>query len=203
MAYAERCFEEPEICPEENAGRQVAEFERLLNRLSPTLRRITRKLNGNLAFMDDQDLYQEALMHLWTKFAARDLDDKTDSYMLQGCYFHLKNHLRKSQDGPPLLSLNEPAGEDGFSLADILPTEGASSVEEVEGRLQLEAITGTGVSDREKAVLFCCLEDMTTREIGQRLGISHVSVVKIRNKIRARYGKIYGREGVRSRSEAN
>jgi RNA polymerase sigma factor (sigma-70 family) len=192
MAYAARYYDEPEMWSEENPESRVPEFEQLLKRLSPTLKRITRKLNNNLAFMDDQDLFQEALVHLWIKFSSRDLDDKTDSYMLQGCYFHLKNYLRKTQDGPALLSLNEPAGEDGFSLADILPTQEASSLEKVEGKLQLEAITGTGTSEREKAVLFCSLEDMTTREIGQKLGISHVSVVKIRNKIRGRYEKMCG-----------
>ena len=192
MAYAERYYEEPGIWSEDDPESRVLEFEQLLRRLSPTLKRITRKLNSNLAFMDDQDLFQEALVHLWTKFSSRDLDDKTDSYMLQGCYFHLKNHLRKTQDGPALLSLSEPAGEEGFSFADVLPAQEVSSLEKVEGKLQLEAITGKGMSEREKAVLFCSLEDMTTREIGQRLGISHVSVVKIRNKIRGRYEKICG-----------
>jgi RNA polymerase sigma factor (sigma-70 family) len=198
MAFAERYYDEPEMWSDEDPESRIPEFEQLLKRLSPTLKRITRKLNSNLAFMDDQDLFQEALVHLWTKFSSRDLDDKTDSYMLQGCYFHLKNHLRKNQDGPPLLSLNEPAGEDGFSLADVLPAQEATSLEKVEGKLQLEAITGTGVSEREKAVLFCSLEDMTTREIGQKLGISHVSVVKIRNKIKGRYEKIYGLCGAAS-----
>lgn len=76
-------------------------FEALVGKLTSTLRRITRKLNGHFTFMDDQDLFQEALIHLWSCFQSGSLDDKTDSYILQGCYFHLKNYIRKAQDGRP------------------------------------------------------------------------------------------------------
>jgi DNA-directed RNA polymerase specialized sigma subunit len=61
----------------------------------------------------------------------------------------------------------------------------------VETLLQIEAM-GRGISQRERDVLFFCLEGMTMREIGKKMGISHVSVVKIRNKIRERYQKLNG-----------
>jgi DNA-directed RNA polymerase specialized sigma subunit len=48
------------------------------------------------------------------------------------------------------------------------------------------------MSDREKKVLTFCLEGLTTREIGKQLGISHVSVVKIRNKLKGRYIELNG-----------
>ena len=95
---------------------QAMSFEALIAKLSPTLKRITCKLNGHFTFMDDQDLLQEALIHLWCDFQIGKLDDKTDSYILQGCYFHLKNYIRKSQDSAIMLSLNSIMEEDGPHL---------------------------------------------------------------------------------------
>lgn len=170
-------------------------FEALVTRLSPTLRRITRKLNGHFSFMDDQDLFQEALIHLWSHFQSGSLDDKTESYMLQGCYFHLKNYIRKSQDSATLLSLNSIMEEDGPHLEEILVANDLASYDQVEGTLQIEAMAAGGVSPRERAVLFFCLEGMTMREIGKKLGISHVSVVKIRNRIKEKYQQLNGTAG--------
>ncbi len=187
-------------CSREAAGKQpglkgeTMSFEALIAKLSPTLKRITCKLNGHFTFMDDQDLLQEALIHLWSDFQLGKLDDKTDSYILQGCYFHLKNYIRKSQDSATMLSLNSIMEEDGPHLEEILIADNLASYDRVETVLQIEAM-GSGISQREKDVLFFCLEGMTMREIGKRMGISHVSVVKIRNKIRERYQELNGIAG--------
>jgi RNA polymerase sigma factor (sigma-70 family) len=170
---------------------EAVSFEALIAKLSPTLKRITCKLNGHFTFMDDQDLLQEALIHLWCDFQMGKLDDKTDSYILQGCYFHLKNYIRKTQDSAIMLSLNSIMEEDGPHLEELLIADDLASYDRVEALLQIEAM-GSGVSQRERDVLFFCLEGMTTREIGKKMGISHVSVVKIRNKIRERYQKLNG-----------
>jgi RNA polymerase sigma factor (sigma-70 family) len=178
-------------------------FETLVTRLSPTLRRITRKLNGHFSFMDDQDLFQEALIHLWSHFQSGRLDDKTDSYMLQGCYFHLRNYIRKSQDSATLLSLSSIMEQDAPHLEEMLSAHELASYDQVEGTLQIEAIAASGVSQREKAVLFFCLEGMTTREIGKKLGISHVSVIKIRNRIKEKYRQLNGTARGNGRGGAN
>ncbi len=127
------------------------------------------------------------------------LDDKTDSYILQGCYFHLKNYIRKSQDSATMLSLNSILEEDGPHLEEILIADDLASYDRVETLLQIEAI-GSGISQRERDVLFFCLEGMTMREIGKKMGISHVSVVKIRNKIKERYQKLNGIDGENGRT---
>jgi RNA polymerase sigma factor (sigma-70 family) len=171
-------------------------FETLLARLSPTLKKITRKLNGHFSFMDDQDLFQEALLHLWTRFIAGDLTDKTDSYLLQGCYYHLKNYIRKTQDNTTVVSLNGTSEDEGPDLEETLVARDVVSYDEVEGDLQIEAIVASGMNQREKDVLFYSLDGMTTREIGVRLGVSHVSVVKARNKIKERYTKLHGISGI-------
>lgn len=193
------------VCTRETAAKQAgiktgaAPFEALIEKLSPTLKRITCKLNGHFTFMDDQDLLQEALIHLWTAFQRGLLDDKTDSYILQGCYFHLKNYIRKSQDSATMLSLNSILEEDGPHLEEILIADDLASYDRVETLLQIEAI-GSGISQRERDVLFFCLEGMTMREIGKKMGISHVSVVKIRNKIKERYQKLNGIDGENGRT---
>jgi DNA-directed RNA polymerase specialized sigma24 family protein len=65
-------------------------LEVVVRRPSPTLKRITRRLNGHHSFFDDEYLYQEALFHLWDGYSRRAIDDRADSYILQGCYYHLK-----------------------------------------------------------------------------------------------------------------
>lgn len=82
-------------------------FEELIKKLSPKLTRITYRLNGRFSFFNHEDLYQESLIHLWLKFKQGDLSDKTESYILQGCYFHLKNYIRKNCNKVKLLSLED------------------------------------------------------------------------------------------------
>ena len=167
-------------------------FEILVRKLSPTLRRIAGKLDCHFSFVDDQDLFQEALIHLWSRFKLGDLDDKTDSCILQGCYFHLKNYVGKTRDSAVLLSLSSIPDGDGARFEETLDAKALASYDEVEGSLQIEAMAGSGITQREKDVLSFSLEGMTTREIGKKLGISHVSVVKIRNKIKEKYERLNG-----------
>lgn len=162
-------------------------FAELLNRISPKLKKITYKLNGHFSFFNDEDLYQEALIHLWLKFKEGKLEDKTDSYILQGCYFHLKNYIRKNYDKANPISLNNSVNEEGeaFNLDDILSLEDPqSSFELIHCKMLIEKINNNRLTRREKEVFCLALEGLTTREIGARLGISHVSVVKLKGKIR-------------------
>src|SRR3989338_3784826 len=166
-------------------------FEGLVKKLSPTLKRITYKLNGHFSFFNDEDLFQEALLHLWLDFQAGKLDDKTDSYILQGCYFHLKNYLRKTQSKARLISLDSFADEDNAALEEILSLDNKGSCfDYLDNKMLVEDIQNNGLTEREREVLSLCLEGMTVREIGERLGISHVRVVKLKNRIRAKCKKL-------------
>ncbi len=164
-------------------------FEDIVKKLSPTLRRITHKLNGHFSFFDDDDLFQEALEHLWVTFQQGRLKDKTDSYILQGCYFHLKNYLRKTIDKASLTSLNELIDEEGGTLEDLLVYEDSALTENVDIRSLLESSRAKGLTERELSILSFCLEGFTVREIGKRLGVSHVMVVKLKNKIRNKWAR--------------
>jgi RNA polymerase sigma factor (sigma-70 family) len=190
-ASAERM---PPISSRQSGSRTVRfdslTFETLVRRLSPTLKSIAHRLNGHLSYSDDQDLFQEGLLHLWTRFISGDLSDKTDSYILQGCYYHLRNYIRKTRDRGVLLSLSGGAEDDGPGLEESLVAQDMAPDGDVDGNLQVEEIVESGMSQREKEVLLFSLEGMTTREIGTRLGVSHVSVVKIRNRIKERYVRL-------------
>jgi len=162
-------------------------FDTLVHRISPTLKRITKRLNGHFSYFNDEDLFQEALTHLWVDYRDGVLNDKTDSYILQGCYFHLRNYLRKAQDNVTLLSFNAPIGEDGVRLEDSMAVDDGVSFDYLESRLQIEVAEKKYFTEREKDVLMLFLEGMSMREIGSRLGISHVMVLKIRNRIKEKY----------------
>jgi RNA polymerase sigma factor (sigma-70 family) len=167
-------------------------FEVLIKRISPTLQRITQKLNGHFTFMDHEDLFQEAMLHVWTDFQGGVLDDKTDSYVLQGCYYHLKNYVRTVQDKAPLVSLSDVVDEGAVRLEEILEAENVAVFDYVEGKMQVEALLKSGLTQRERDVLALSMEEMTTREVGKKLGISHVAVVKVRNKLKSRYEELNG-----------
>jgi len=159
-------------------------FDKMIEKLSPTLRRIVRRMNGHFTFFNDDDLYQEALVHMWILFGKGDLNDKTDSYILQGCYFHLKNYVRKTLDKASLVSLSEPSGEDSTTLEDTLASGSDGDYSGIDTRVLAENDIFKSLSEREREVLRLIMEGMTVREAGSRLGISHVMVVKIRARIK-------------------
>lgn len=159
-------------------------YEDIVKRLSPTLRRITYKLNGHFSFFDDDDLYQEALANLWVLFRKDELSDKTDSFILQGCFYHLKNYIRKAMDRADIISLNGNIGEDETTLEEIFALEDSRPRDDLETRLLEDEVLSNGLTEREKKIVLLSLEGFTVREIGQRLGISHVRVIKLKGRIK-------------------
>lgn len=169
-------------------------FDRLLKRICPTLKRITYRLGSRYVFFNHDDLFQEAALHLWAKFQKGQLNDKTDSYILQGCYFHLKNYIRVAKDKAKLLSMDSLTDQgkeeknvqlvlySGFNKDDF--------INQLDYRSIVAKIGNNGLSPREKEVFFLCAQNLTTREIGNKLGISHVRVIKIKQHIRERYVKL-------------
>ncbi|MFA5320370.1 MAG: sigma-70 family RNA polymerase sigma factor [Candidatus Omnitrophota bacterium] len=159
-------------------------YPELLKRLSPRLKGITHKLNGKFTFFNEDDLFQEALIRLWQEFERGRLFDKTDSYILQGCYFHLKNYIRKTYDKKNTLSLEElllddDTGEDRLSCLSSPAPFGYLHAHIVE-----EEMISACRDERENAIFRLSLQGFTVREIAAELGISHVLVVRLRKRMR-------------------
>jgi RNA polymerase sigma factor (sigma-70 family) len=166
-------------------------FEELIGKISPKLKGIVYKIHGSSCGFSEEDLYQEAVLQLLVDYNNGKLSDKTDSYILQSCYFYLKNYTRKIKDKTPVMSVNMPMGEGGAPVQDILSSqENAPADEAPDIDNLMERVFKNKLSRKEKEITFFYLQGWTTREIAQRLGISHVSVVKLEGKIREKCKKL-------------
>jgi RNA polymerase sigma factor (sigma-70 family) len=167
-------------------------FEGLVKKIDPKIKAIAARLDGKYTSFSEDDLYQQAVMCLWKKFNDNTLEDKTESYIVQGCSFDMRNHIRTNFKGVDRKSISafSPINEEGDYLLDVLPAKGADTLEETyDVKMTLKDIRKI-LSSREKIVLERSAEGLTTREIGSELGISHVMVVKIKKKIRNKCIKI-------------
>ncbi len=167
-------------------------FNEILKRVSPILKRITYKLDGRYSFLSDNDLFQEAVIHLWEDYNSGKLDNKTDSYILQGCYFYLRNYLRKVGTNKVLISLDGVAQneERGYDELLVLKDQKAEDYPDcLNNKMLVEAIMNNGLTGREKEILFFFRDGLTTREIGKKIGVSHVRVVKLMKIIREKCRK--------------
>jgi len=159
------------------------DFETLLKKISPRLKRIAKSRNGQSFFIDQDDLYQEMCIHLWSNFKGGVPDGINEAYIVGGCEFHLLNYLRKEREKATIVSLEEPINEEGNTLEDILQGMGEALDNHIATELTLEDVRNNGLSKREQAVLSMLMKSYTVREIGMRLGISHVMVVKLKKRI--------------------
>jgi len=162
-------------------------FQDLLTKLTPVLKRITYRIHSRVYFISDNDLFQEAVIHLWEDFNAGKLEDKTDSYILQGCYFYLKNYLRKVGTSKVIISLDNVAQDDECGFEDFLFLKGQKEndcLDYLNNKMLVDSIMNNGLTGREKEILSLFGEGLTTREIGERIGVSHVRVVKLMHRIR-------------------
>ncbi|MBU1998312.1 MAG: sigma-70 family RNA polymerase sigma factor, partial [Candidatus Omnitrophica bacterium] len=152
------------------------EFYDLLKKLSPKIRAIAYKLKGHFSAFNEEDLYQEAVVNLWQEYKKDKLLDKTDSYILQGCYFFLKNYIRKNRDKARLLSIEDNLGEEGAPFEELfLKDEKTLYVRDyLDDLLIADTIRNNGLSVREKEILTYYADGLTTREIGKEMGASHV-----------------------------
>ncbi|MDP1854199.1 MAG: sigma-70 family RNA polymerase sigma factor [Candidatus Omnitrophota bacterium] len=162
------------------------EFNELASQFNSGIKAIASKHRPQCGFIDAQDLAQEALLSLWLKWKAGSLKDKNKSYILKGCYFEMKNFLRKSLDAVTPVSLDVPIDEEGATLKEIIPDARLNDDHSIEVNFLIDAIRNDGLTTREKEVFEYFLLGLNTRQIGRKLGISHVRVVKIEKNIWAK-----------------
>ena len=167
-------------------------FEELSQRLSPTIKRIVYRLNGHYRSFNHDDLYQEATIHLWSNFLKGKLSDKTDSYILQGCYFHLRNYIRKINERSNIISVDTVlSNNEGATVENTLGEFWAcvDCREDLHNKFLVQSIRSNSFNSKEIKLLDYFSQGLSTREIGKRMGVSHVRVVKMMQKIRVKSKK--------------
>lgn len=163
------------------------EFAELVRQFNSGIKAIANRHRPQCGFVDQDDLAQEALVSLWLQWKDGGLNDKNKSYVLKGCYFQMKNFLRKSLDKVTPLSLDAPIDEEGTPLEEVI-ANGRSEDDSrgLEANSLIDTIRNDGLTVREKEVFEYFLLGFNTRQIGKKLGISHVRVVKIEKNIWAK-----------------
>jgi len=161
------------------------EFESFLDEHTPPLAHMVRKLKSYSSdrSISEEDMFQEAACHLWSRWERGELNDKTRGYILRSCFFHLRNYLRSTERIRPL-SIDLAIDDNGTTLADILPDSSYGHDELVETELTICRMRNAGLTEREREIFDLLLEGHTAREIASKLGISHVRVVKVCKNIR-------------------
>lgn len=159
------------------------DFETLYKRISPRLKRIAQSRNGHGFFIGKEDLYQEMCIYLWNNFKDGVPAGINDAYIIRGCEFHILNYLRKEKEKAIIFSLEEPVNDNGDTLKDILPNRNEPLDKHADKKMVFDYIKNNGFSKQEKEVFSLLSAGYTTREIGKKLGISHVMVVKCKKRI--------------------
>ncbi len=160
-------------------------LEKLIENLEPELKGIALKTAGQYPDFDTEDLMQEMFLFLWENLKKGKIKNCTKSYLLQGCWFHLKNYIRTSQNKLPYLSLDYTISDDENCLADTIHSN-ENFYDSFEFNIAVSEVMNNGLSDREKEVFSMTLAGYTFREIGEKLEVSHVMVHKILKNIKSK-----------------
>lgn len=158
-------------------------FEGLYNRISPRLRIIARRYSNGSVFTKQDDLYQEMCIYLWENYKEGGREGINDAYIIKGCEFHVRNYLRVKREKTRMLSLESPIDEEGNTLKELIPFSCEDLDREVDRKITIDSIMNNGFTKREKEVFEFLIKGFTVREIGARLGISHVMVVKLKKSL--------------------
>lgn len=163
------------------------DFLELIERLSNTLKALARRGKSRVRYEDEEDLFMEMILHLWERWQARELSNKTDSYILQSAYFHLQNHLRTHSEGVELFRLDAPVSLEELALMERLVVPGEVEGPAAEARVVLHGMRNDGLTANERAVVEYLLRGLTAREIGGQMGVSHVMALKWKRGIRHKW----------------
>ncbi len=162
-------------------------FPERVKKISAGIKGIAYKLNGKYAYVDHDDLYQEAVLHLWKEYKLNTFLGKNDSYLLQGCYYYLRNYVRNMELKSRNISIydkkysNSGRDKEYFVAKEEKPPEDEVFMQELSGLLE----------EKEKKVFLLLSEGYTIREIAGKTGVSHPMIIKTRKKIAERTKKYF------------
>ena len=160
--------------------------------------RVARLLKGMVRRMTvdvvlREDLYQEALIRLWTEEKRN--PTQTLSWYIQNCHYHLQNSLKRgrSVDSPKRRSQStewaapEPAPDEYAMTGNEFPEPGSDGVQ---ADMFSDVCAHDAVSELQDhlslhqcQILGFFLDGSGVREVARELGVSHVSVLKHRQRI--------------------
>ena len=86
--------------------------------------------------------------------------------------------------------MEQPLNEKGDTLRETLSDNSERLDKRVDKKMLIDYIMNNGFSKREKEVFSLILQGYTVREAGRELGISHVMVVKLKNRLLGKVTKI-------------
>ena len=159
-------------------------FEAKLAEFVPKLTALSMNIKNMPVSMERSDLIAEMELHLWKKWKNGDFTIHTDSYLIQSCWFHIKNFIRTAGNRDrSTVNLDEPFSSSDSTRYDILADEYDIS-NEIDLHIMIDSILENGLSEREKEVFLLDLEGHNLREIAAFLNISFVRVHKILARIR-------------------
>lgn len=159
-------------------------FKEILKELTPKFISISLQLNKNSNGYDLNDLVQEMSMHLLEKWNKGEIEGYTKSYILQSCWFHIKNYLRKINKKIKTISLDDIVDGADVCLCEMIEDDSEAVYDIVNFKITVDNILSNGLTKREKEVFMLTLEGHTLREMGEILDISFVRVLKIENNIK-------------------
>jgi len=170
--------EKTEVCP----------FEQRFSELAPMLKRIAKQFSRWQVMLDEDDLFQEMAIFLWQKMEANEFEGKSNTYVAKGCEFHIRNCLRMHKEKVTLESIEKPISEAGETLSDSLCAASCGSEKErLDNQLTIDEILCNGYATAVKTVFSLLSKGYTTREVGAKMGFSHVRVVKLKQELIERY----------------
>ena len=160
--------------------------------------KVTRLLKGMVRRMTTdvvlrEDLSQEALIRLWMEETRH--PGQTESWYLQNCHYHLQNSLNRgrSVDSPKrrpqsaACSAPVPTLDESTATGDDFPDSCSNGVESdiVSAICAHDAFSALQyhLTLRQRNILSCFMDGSGAREIARELGVSHVSVLKHRQRI--------------------
>jgi len=131
-----------------------------------------------------QDLTQEALIHLWR--VERERPGQTTSWYLQSCRFCLQHYLAsgKSVDSIKRRAAQVPLFEEDSEAAEMFE-QFTGECRELSHACARDIVSSISrrLKPKERAVLHCLADGLSTRDIAKRLNLSSPTVTKYRRNI--------------------
>ncbi len=164
------------------------DFRILLERIKPALKAVARK-HVLYGFFEPEDLYQEMCLFLWGRFSGGMPIGMNEAYIIKACEFHILNYMRKGRPKAYISSIDEAITPEGLKLEDVLADKRTLYLSDAEENVSIDDIKNMGLTENEKKVFSLLLDGNTVREAAEKLGISHVMVLKHKKKIIEKWQK--------------